>query len=69
MNEESLAELTASASYGGALWLMGAGIGLVVILVVAFFIGTRHAGQRRVSVLPPQAAQARRDLSDPGAPR
>ncbi|WP_354006133.1 DUF6479 family protein [Streptomyces sp. NBC_00568] len=48
-----------------ALWLMAAGIAVVVILVVAFFIGTRHSARRRVTTTAPQAAQARRDLTDP----
>ncbi|MGW3820195.1 DUF6479 family protein [Streptomyces sp. NPDC005046] len=63
MNAETLTVL--AASYGGALWLMAAGIAVVVILVVAFFIGTRHSARRRVSTTPQQAAQARRDLKDP----
>ncbi|MEU8951061.1 DUF6479 family protein [Streptomyces sp. NPDC048489] len=65
MNEHSLTQFVASASYGGALWLMAAGIGVVVILVVAFFVGTRHSSQRRISKPAPQASQARRDMSDP----
>jgi hypothetical protein len=54
----------AAASYTGALWLMAAGIAVVVVLVVAFFIGTRRSARRR-SINPSQAAQARRDLADP----
>ncbi|MEU0782992.1 DUF6479 family protein [Streptomyces sp. NPDC006173] len=63
MNAETLA--VPAASYGGALWLMVAGIAVVITLVVAFFIGTRHSAQRDVSTNPPQAAQARRDLTNP----
>ncbi|MET7746528.1 DUF6479 family protein [Streptomyces sp. NPDC005385] len=64
MDNETLTVL-ASASYGGALWLMVAGIAVVVILLIAFFIGTRKSARRQVSTTPPQAAQARRDLTDP----
>ncbi|MFG2424853.1 hypothetical protein ACGFWD_38265 [Streptomyces sp. NPDC048448] len=63
MNAETLN--AQAASYGGALWLMVAGVAVVVVLLAGFFIGTRHSARRRVSTSPPQAAQARRDLADP----
>ncbi|MFH8394468.1 DUF6479 family protein [Streptomyces sp. NPDC018036] len=49
----------------GALWLMLAGIVLVVLLLAAFFVGSRHSARRRVSTSTPQAAQARREVADP----
>ncbi|MFD5724416.1 DUF6479 family protein [Streptomyces sp. NPDC127036] len=65
MNQSATRTVLAVASYAGALWLMVAGIAVVVVLLVGFFIGTRHSSRRRVSTSPPQAAQARRDLTDP----
>ncbi|MET7988938.1 MULTISPECIES: DUF6479 family protein [unclassified Streptomyces] len=64
MNDATLAMPTA-ASYAGSLWLLVAGISLVVILIAAFFIGTRHSARRRTSTTAPQAAQARREVADP----
>ncbi|MFF3001035.1 DUF6479 family protein [Streptomyces sp. NPDC057950] len=64
MNAETL-NVVAAAPYGGALWLMVAGIAVVVVLLIGFFIGTRHSARRRVSTPSPQTAQARRDLADP----
>ncbi|MEU1536173.1 DUF6479 family protein [Streptomyces fagopyri] len=64
MNAETM-NVLAAASYGGALWLMVAGVAVVVVLLAGFFIGTRHSSRRRVSTPPPQAGQARRDMADP----
>ncbi|MFJ8802816.1 DUF6479 family protein [Streptomyces sp. NPDC102487] len=65
MNQSATLPVLAAASYAGALWLMVVGIAVVVVLVVGFFIGTRHSSRRRLSTLPPHAAQARSDLTDP----
>ncbi|MER7983623.1 DUF6479 family protein [Streptomyces sp. NPDC095817] len=65
MNRSTPPAVLAAASYTGALWLMVAGIVVVVGLLVGFFIGTRRSSRRQVSTPPPHAAQARPDLTDP----
>ncbi|WP_420708207.1 DUF6479 family protein [Streptomyces sp. 142MFCol3.1] len=54
-----------AASIAGPMWLAVGGIAVVLVLLVAFFIGSRRSTQRRVSPSTPQAAQARRELAHP----
>ncbi|MCX5134782.1 MULTISPECIES: DUF6479 family protein [unclassified Streptomyces] len=59
------AETTLAASSTGALWLIVAGVVIVVGLLVAFFVGSRRSARRQISTPVQDPAQMPHGTADP----